>query len=60
MTLQILVDKPDLRSAGKFVTIYRNSLMYDDSVSIPINRIIDGLRLLYPSPHIVIHFALVY
>lgn len=56
MNLKILVQQPDVRKHGEFREIYRNTLTYDANVSIPFNRLYDGLRILYPQNFVVISF----
>lgn len=57
--VHIQVCKPEVLHPERSKEIYRNILEYDDSVSIPFNKLYDGLKLLYPQDHIVIHFSII-
>lgn len=57
--VHIQVCKPEVLHPERSKEIYRNILEYDDSVSIPFNKLYDGLRLLYPQDYIVIHFSII-
>lgn len=58
-SVHIQVCKPEVLHPERTKEIYRNTLYYDDSVSIPFNKLYDGLKLLYPQERIHFHFTII-
>lgn len=56
--LQIILECPDKLKVGHFKEIYRNTVVVDDSLSIPFEGLIKSLKFLYPRPDLIIHFRL--
>lgn len=46
--LLIRVEIPDKMRAGQFKCLYRHSIDLDTSLQLPVQKIYDGLCLLYP------------
>lgn len=54
----VYVVRPDVQHVGQFKQIYKNSIECDDSLDLDYKTLIKGLRMLYPSPDVIIEFHL--
>ena len=59
ISIKIKVERPDKFKTGSFKTLFRQKLVYDDSVLIPFTKLYEGLRLLFPYEDAIVSFVLV-
>lgn len=46
--LIVTVECPDRSDPGKFKTLYKNTISFDESIKIPFEILIEAFRVLYP------------
>lgn len=56
VSLSVIVERPDKFKTGSFKYLFRTTLEYDSSVSIPFSKLYEGLRMLFPFEDAIIHF----
>ena len=56
--LRINLLRPDRIKTGEYKEIYRNTLEFNESVTIPYELLVNSLKILYPFTDLIISFTL--
>lgn len=54
----ISVQVPDRNKVGSFRELYRNTVVFDNSLEFPYSKVLDVMRILYPNPDIIVNFRI--